>query len=65
MKLSRYKQNLSIIDNYVISYDTKVARIDGDKLVKLDWNVRGMTSSPTTSRHISFVAYEKGLTIIN
>jgi hypothetical protein len=63
MKLSRYKQNLSIIDNYVISYATKVARIDGDKLVKLDWRVGYMTSSPTTSKHINFVAGELGLTI--
>lgn len=59
----RYKQNLRQIGNDIISYDTCVAEIKNDKLYKLKWNVRGMTSSPTTSKHINYVANELGLTV--
>jgi|TARA_R110000850_G_C9778956_1_gene448185 hypothetical protein len=59
----RYKQNLRQIGNDIISYDTRVAEIKDNKLYKLKWNVRGMTSSPTTSKHINYVANELGLTI--
>ena len=45
----RYKVNLRQIGNDIYSYDTHVAEIIGDYLYKLKWNVRGMTSSPTTS----------------
>ena len=60
----RYKQNLRLIGNDVISYDTRVAKIKDGKLYKLKWNVRGMTSSPTTSKHINYVARELNLEII-
>jgi len=60
----RYKQNLRLIGNDVISYDTRVAEIKDGKLYKLKWNVRGMTSSPTTSKHINYVARELDLEII-
>jgi len=60
----RYKQNLRLIGNDVISYDTRVAEIKDGKLYKLKWNVRGMTSSPTTSKHINYVARELNLEII-
>ena len=63
MNLKRYKQNLRVIGNDVISYDTHVAEIVGNKLYKLKWNVNGMTSSPTTTKHINYVANELGLTI--
>lgn len=59
----RYKVNLKQIGNDIISYDTRVAEIKDDKLYKLKWNVKGMTSSPTTSKHINYVANELGLTI--
>ena len=60
---NRYKINLKQIGNDIWSYDTRVAEIKDDKLYKLKWNVRGMTSSPTTSKHINYVANELGLTI--
>ncbi len=63
MNLKRYKQNLRVIGNDVISYNTHVAEIVGNKLYKLKWNVNGMTSSPTTTKHINYVANELGLTI--
>lgn len=60
----RYKQNLRLIGNDVISYDTHVAEIKDGKIYKLKWNVRGMTSSPTTTKHINYVARELNLEII-
>ena len=57
----RYKVNLSQIGNDIYSYDTRVAEI---KLYKLKWNVDGMTSSPTTSKHINYVARELNLEIV-
>jgi len=65
MRFERYKQNLRQEGNYIVSYDTKVAEIINGKLHKLDWNVGGMTSSPTTSKHINYAASELGLEITN
>ncbi len=59
----RYKVSLKQIGNDIWSFQTRVAEIKDDKLYKLKWNVRGMTSSPTTSKHINYVANELGLTI--
>lgn len=64
MNLKRYKQNLRVIGNDVISYNTHVAEIVGNKLYKLKWNVNGMTSSPTTTKHINYVARELNLEIV-
>jgi len=60
----RYKVNLRQIGNDIYSYDTRVAEIKDDKLYKLKWEVDGMTSSPTTSKHINYAANELGLTVI-
>lgn len=60
----RYKQNLKQIGNNIYSYDTQVAEIKDGKLYKLKWNVYGMTSSPTTSKHINYVASELNLEIV-
>tara|TARA_R100001163_G_C4965808_1_gene127752 strand:+ start:204 stop:419 length:216 start_codon:yes stop_codon:yes gene_type:complete len=60
----KYKVNLKQIDNYIYSYDTKVAKIKDGKLIKLKWNVRGMTTSPTTSKHINYAAKQLNLEII-
>ena len=60
----RYKQNLRLIGNDIISYDTHVAEIKDGKLYKLKLNVRGMTSSPTTTKHINYIARELNLEII-
>jgi hypothetical protein len=62
--LKRYNQNLKVIDNKVYSYNTLVAEIVGDKLQKIRWNVSGMTTSPTTSKHINYVARELNLELI-
>lgn len=48
--LKKYKQNLRIHNNEVWSYSTKVALIQGCKLVQLGyWSV-------TTQKHINYVA---------
>jgi len=62
--LKRYKQNLKIIGYDVYSYNTLVAKIRGNKLQKIRWNVNGMTTSPTTSKHINYVARELNLELI-
>ena len=59
----RYKVNLRQIGNDIYSYDTRVAEIKDGKLYKLKWCVNGMTSSPTTSKHINYVAQELNLEI--
>ena len=60
----RYKVNLRQIGNDIYSYDTHVAEIKDGKLYKLKWNVYGMTSSPTTTKHINYVAQELNLEIV-
>tara|TARA_R110002020_G_scaffold99926_1_gene236817 strand:- start:1281 stop:1478 length:198 start_codon:yes stop_codon:yes gene_type:complete len=62
--LKRYNQNLKVIGSGVYSYNTLVAEIVGDKLQKIRWNVNGMTTSPTTSKHINYVARELNLELI-
>ena len=62
-KFKKYQKNLKREGNFIISYSTKVAEIIGSELHKLDWNVGGRTSSPTTSRHINYAAQELKLTI--
>jgi len=64
MKLERYKQNLRVIGSNVYSYDTLVAEIVGTELQKVPWRVNGMTSSPTTSKHVNYVAKELNLKLI-
>ena len=64
MKLERYKQNLRVIGSNVYSYDTLVAEIVGTELHKVPWRVNGMTSSPTTSKHVNYVARELNLKLI-
>ena len=60
----RYKQNLRQIGNDIYSYDTHVAEIIDGKLYKLKWRVNGMSSSPTTTKHINYVANELNLEIV-
>jgi hypothetical protein len=56
--LPRYKQNLAITDTNVVSYGTNVAVIDhvNQTVTHLPWNVNGMTTSPTTTKHVNYVA---------
>ena len=64
MQLEKYKQNLKVIGNSVYSYNTLVAEIVSNKLYKVKWNVNGRTSSPTTSKHINYIARELNLELI-
>ena len=61
-KLSKYKDNLSIInengETYVQSYSTRVARVEGTFLRQLGW------WSVTTQKHINYAAKELGLELV-
>ena len=57
-KLSKYKQNLTIIGNQVWSYTTHVATIEKDKLYQLGY------WSQTTQKHINYVAKELELHLV-
>ena len=76
IKLPRYKENLRIINNTdVYSYNTLVARINRGEthLTKLNWEIKRdwkgkhekIDTSPTTSRHISYVAKHYNLKVID
>ena len=56
--LARYKQNLRIDGNRVISYTTHVATIENGNLIQLGW------WSQTTQKHINYVAQELSLNLI-
>jgi hypothetical protein len=55
-QFDKYKQNLRATDNYIYSYETKVAEIDhATQTIKpLGW------WSMTTSKHINYVGSEYG-----
>jgi len=58
-KLPKYKENLRIIDDTdVYSYSTRVAQIKDDELHVFGW------WSPTTSKHINYVATHYNLKVI-
>ena len=63
-RFKRFRQNLFLNGNDVYSYETKVAEIRGNELHKVYWNVGGRTSSPTTTKHIRYVAGELNLKLI-
>jgi hypothetical protein len=54
-KLNRYKKNLHIDGDRVISYTTHVATMEGDTLRVLGYWSR------TTTKHVNYVAAELGL----
>ena len=56
--MKRYKQNLRIEGNKVISYVTHVATIEGETLKQLGY------WSMTTQKHINYVAKELNLKLI-
>jgi hypothetical protein len=58
MKLEKYKENLKIEGDKVISYVTHVATIKGDELHQLGY------WSMTTQKHINYVAKELNLNLI-
>jgi hypothetical protein len=57
-KLPKYKQNLTINENYVWSYSTIVAKIDGNDLRQLGY------WSQTTQKHINYVADYYNLNLV-
>jgi hypothetical protein len=61
-KFSRYKDNLSIInengETYVQSYSSRVAKVEGPFLRQLGW------WSTTTQKHINYAASQLGLELI-
>jgi|TARA_R110000744_G_scaffold84183_1_gene164803 hypothetical protein len=71
--MEKYKQNLRIENNKVYSYNTLVARINkGETHLTIidwkenrDWNGKNedITTSPTTTKHINYVAKELNLII--
>ena len=57
-KFDKYKQNLMLIDDKVISYTTHVATVKRNELIQWQkW-------SQTTQKHINYVAKELGLELI-
>tara|TARA_R110000824_G_scaffold272395_1_gene460924 strand:- start:891 stop:1088 length:198 start_codon:yes stop_codon:yes gene_type:complete len=64
--MKKYKQNLRVENGKVYSYNTLVARINRGQthLTLVDWNIEGKTTSPTTSKHINYVARELNLKLI-
>lgn len=56
--MEKYKQNLQVIGNKILSYGTHVATINDSNLIIHGW------WSQTTSKHINYVANELGLTIV-
>ena len=69
-KLERYKQNLLINQKAVYSYNTEVAKIDHIKkqVIIVRWWLESSEhdkQTPTTSKHIYYVARELGYQVIN
>jgi len=58
INILRYKQNLRIDGNRVISYTTHVATIENGNLIQLGY------WSQTTQKHINYVAQELNLNLI-
>lgn len=58
-KFDKYKMNLQRIDNFIYSYTTLVAIIEGNTLRQL-----GTAWSRTTQKHINYVAKELDLKLI-
>jgi hypothetical protein len=54
----KVKKNLHVDRNLIISYDTVVATIDGDKIVKLG------SFSRTTGKHISQISSMLGIPVV-
>lgn len=57
-KLPKFKQNLTVHNEKVFSYNSKVAIIAGENLLQLGY------WSQTTQKHINYVARYFNLTII-
>lgn len=70
MKLNKYKQNLKVLNNYIYSYNTKIGYINHIKkeVTKIQFRIlyKGniLTTSPTSSKHINYVANELNYKLI-
>ena len=53
-RFDRYRENLKIEGNYILSYDTKVARIDQERQELIELG----NYSRTTSKHVAYAAEE-------
>ena len=62
-KFPKYSANLAHDYEFIYSYKTKVAKINGSELIKLNWEFDGKKSTPTTSKHINYAAQELNLTL--
>ena len=62
MNFKKYKQNLRLVIiegiQYVQSYQTLVAKVEGENLIQLGW------WSVTTQKHINYAAKEMNLNLI-
>ena len=63
--MKKYKKNLVVAENKVYSYDILVAEIIGNKLKQVpysyEWKGETKTSSPTTKRHLNYLAQKENL----
>jgi hypothetical protein len=62
--MDRYKQNLKVKGDKVYSYNTLVARIERDYTTGQGVVVALGYWSQTTSKHINYIAREKGLSVV-
>ena len=62
----KYFQNLHTDNKNIYSYNTNVATINHEqkKVICLKWNINGMTTSPTTTKHINYIASLLGYEVI-
>ena len=58
MTFDKYKENLRLDGNNLWSYQTIVAKVEGETLRQLGW------WSVTTQKHINYAAKELGLTLV-
>lgn len=58
LKFDKYQDNLKYDEQYVYSYNTKVAKIENEYLIELE------RYSVTTSKHIKYAAIELNLILI-
>ncbi len=63
-EFQKYSKNLQTDGNFVYSYYTKVARIEGNKLIQLMPPAHLGKWSVTTQKHINYVSRELNLNLI-
>jgi hypothetical protein len=62
--MDKYKRNLKVIGNEIYSYNTLVARIERDYTTGHGVVVALGYWSQTTSKHINYIARERGLSVV-